>query len=61
MYKSDAEGLIRRVMEETKAQFSEEQIEALSIITTRVAAAVVEEALSQWRPASGSRPNYTAG
>jgi len=60
MYKSEAERIIRRVMEETKAEFTEEQVQA-SLIATKVAAAVVEEALSQWRPASGSKPGYFAG
>jgi hypothetical protein len=58
MYRSEAELVIRRAIEETGAEFTEEQIQAISVITTKVAAAVVEEALSQWRPSSGSKPRY---
>jgi hypothetical protein len=61
MYKSEAERVVRRAIEETGAEFTEEQIQAISVITTKVAAAVVEEALSQWRPSSGSRPQFFSG
>lgn len=57
MYKSDAERMVRRAIEETGAEFTEEQIQAISIITAKVAAAVVEEALSQWRPGSSANKN----
>jgi hypothetical protein len=43
MYKSDAEHIIRRVMEETEAQFDEKQIEALAQIIIKVTEQIVEE------------------
>jgi hypothetical protein len=58
MYRSEAEHIIRRTIEETGAQFTEEQIQAISIITTKVATTIVEEALSNWRPGSLSRARF---
>jgi hypothetical protein len=55
MFRSEAEHLIRRTIEETGAQFTEEQIQAISVITTKVASAIVEEALSNWRPGAVSK------
>ena len=60
MLKSEAERLIRRSLEETNAQFTEEQIQALCIIVTKIAATTVEEALASWRPSSGGNPKFYA-
>jgi hypothetical protein len=53
MLKSEAERVVRRALEETGAQFTEEQIDALSLLVSRIAITTVEEALSQWRPSGG--------
>lgn len=53
MLKSEAERVIRRALEETGAEFTEEQIQALSLLVSRIATTTVEEALSQWRPSGG--------
>lgn len=53
MLKSEAERVVRRALEETNAQFTEEQIDALSLLVSRIAITTVEEALAQWRPQSG--------
>jgi hypothetical protein len=58
MLKSEAERVIRRTIEETNAEFTEEQIQAICIIVTKIALTTVEEALASWRPSSGGRPNY---
>lgn len=60
MLKSEAERVIRRAMEETHAQFTEEQIAALCMIITKIASTTVEEALASWRPSGGGRPNFFA-
>jgi hypothetical protein len=54
MLKSEAERVIRRAMEETKAEFTEEQIQALCQIITKIASTTVEEALSSWKPGGKS-------
>jgi len=56
MLKSEAERVVRRAMEETGAQFTEEQIAAISFLVIKIASTTVEEALSQWRPSSGGKP-----
>lgn len=60
MLKSEAERLIRRTIEETGATFTEEQIQALCVIVTKIAATTVEEAFASWRPGSGGKPNFFA-
>lgn len=61
MLKSEAERVVRQVIEDTGAQFTEEQIAAISQICLRVAATVVEEALASWRPSGGGgRPQFFA-
>jgi hypothetical protein len=61
MYRSEAELVIRRAIEETGAQFTEEQIQAISIITTKVAQTIVEEALAQMRPSGNPKSRYMGG
>lgn len=54
MLKSEAEHVIRQAIEETDAQFTEEQIQALCILINKIALRTVEEAFANWRPPSGS-------
>jgi len=58
MFKSDAERVIRRTIEETGAEFTDEQIDALCTITTKIASLVVEEAFSNWRPGTAGKPGF---
>ncbi len=60
MLKSEAERVVRRAMEETGAQFTEEQIAAICFLVTKIASTTVEEALAQWRPGSGGKPQFFA-
>ncbi|HEY9787060.1 MAG TPA: hypothetical protein V6D17_16830 [Candidatus Obscuribacterales bacterium] len=61
MLKSEAERVIRKYMEEHKAQFTEEQIAALAEICIKIASTVVEEALASYSPGKpGSRPQFFA-
>jgi len=60
MLKSEAEHVIRSALMETGAQFTEEQIQALCILVNKICARTVEEAFANWRPSSGSKPNYFA-
>jgi hypothetical protein len=53
MLKSEAERVVRRALEDTGATFTEEQIQALSLLVSKIATTTVEEALSQWRPSGG--------
>ena len=59
MLKSEAEHVIRRAMEDTNAEFTEEQIQALCVIVTKIANGTVEEALATWRPSGGARGNFS--
>jgi len=59
MLKSDAEHIVRRAMEETGAEFTDEQIRAMAIIAMKVAGRLVEEATAAWRRgAPGSKPSF---
>jgi hypothetical protein len=58
MLKSEAERVIRQTIEETDAQFTEEQIEALCIIINKIAIRTVEEAFANWRPSGGGKGGY---
>lgn len=60
MLKSEAERVVRRAIEDTKANFTEEQIQAICQITIKIASTVVEEALASWRPGSSSKPHFFA-
>ncbi len=55
MLKSEAERVVRRALEETGAQFSEEQIEALALLVSRIATTTVEEGFASWRPSGGGK------
>ncbi len=61
MLKSEADRVVRRALEETNAQFTEEQIEALCQICVKISSTIVEEALSSWRPGGGGKPQFFAG
>ncbi len=61
MIKSEAERIIRRQMEETGAEFTEEQITALCHIIIKIGNQIVEEALaSQSSGKPGSKPQFFA-
>lgn len=55
MLKSEAEDAIRRLAEETGAQFTEEQVQTLARAITKICERMIEEALSQWRPSNSNR------
>lgn len=46
MLKSETEHMIRRCMEETKAEFTEEQIQFLALALNKICQRIVEEAMS---------------
>lgn len=56
MLKSEAEHFVRRAMEETGAQFTEEQVQALAYIVTKIAGRMVEEAIASYKPTGPSGP-----
>ena len=59
MLKTEAENAVRRIMEETGAQFTDEQISALVQMIIKICGRMMEEALSSWRPnVPGSKPNF---
>ena len=58
MLKGDAERIVRRAMEETGAEFTEEQIQALSIVCMKIAGRLVEEMAASWKPRPGSKPTF---
>ncbi len=58
MFKSEAERIIRRAMEESGAKFTEEQIQALSKLVPKIASLIVEEAFSSYRPGSSGKPAF---
>ena len=39
-------------------EFSDEQIQALSLAMMKIAGRLVEEAIASWRPKPNSRPNF---
>ena len=59
MLKSEAEQIVRRAMEETEAEFTDEQIRCLGMALLKIAGRIVEEAMASYRPGvPGSRPSY---
>ncbi|MBX9670875.1 MAG: hypothetical protein K2X93_25005 [Candidatus Obscuribacterales bacterium] len=61
MLKSEAERVIRKAIEESDAQFTEEQIKALSQMMLKISATTVEEAFASWKPGGGGgRPQFFA-
>jgi hypothetical protein len=53
MFHSEAEAVVRKALEETGATFTEEQIQALCTVMTKIASRTVEEAFANWRPSGG--------
>ncbi|HEY9681933.1 MAG TPA: hypothetical protein V6C97_19410 [Oculatellaceae cyanobacterium] len=60
MLKSEAEHIIRAAIEETDAQFTEEQVQALCVIINKIALRTVEEAFANWRPSGGGKGGFYA-
>ena len=58
MLRSEAERVVRSVLAETKAEFTEEQIQALCHIITRIANQTVEEGFANWSPKGGKGGGY---
>ncbi len=57
MFHSQAEQIVRTTLEETGATFTEEQIQAISIIVVKIVSRTVEEAFANWSAAGGSGGN----
>jgi hypothetical protein len=55
MLKSEVERVVRAVIEETKAEFTEAQIEALSQIILKVTSIQIEEGFANNRSSGGGR------
>lgn len=55
MLKTETEQILRRCMEETKAEFTEEQIQFLAIALNKICGRIVEEALSSFKAGGGGR------
>jgi ribosomal protein S7 len=55
MLKSEAERIVRRALEDTSAQFTQEQIDALCIMSVKIATTIVEEAIASLRQGSGRK------
>lgn len=60
MLKSEAEKLFRRQMEETKAEFSDQQVECIVQSMMKICGRMVEEAMASNRSSGGKRPGYFA-
>lgn len=60
MLKSEAEGIFRRQMEETKAEFTDEQVECIVQALMKICGRMVEEALASSSRQSGRRQGYFA-
>ncbi len=58
MLKSDAEHIIRRAMEDTGAEFTDEQIKALAHLVMKISGRLVEEATASWHTKPGSKPTF---
>ena len=62
MLKSEAEHMLRRALEETGAELTDEQVEALALAVLNIVNRIVEEALASYRPGvPGGRPNFFSG
>ncbi|MBX9571105.1 MAG: hypothetical protein K2X77_19570 [Candidatus Obscuribacterales bacterium] len=60
MLKSEMDRMFRRCIEETKAEFTEEQIQCIILAMNKICGRMVEEALASFRPGSGGRSGYFA-
>ena len=54
MLKSEAEHIVRRAIEEAGAKFSEQQIQALAMMSLKIAERIVEEAFAATKHVAGS-------
>jgi hypothetical protein len=51
--------MVKRAMEDTEAQFTDEQVQALTQMIMKICGRIIEEALASWRPGvPGSRPSF---
>lgn len=60
MLKSEAEKVLRRTIEETKAEFSEEQISCLVTAMMKICGRIVEEALASAKSGPGGKATFFA-
>ncbi len=59
MFKSEAEQVIKRLMEETKAEFTDEQVACLAKAIIKITGIMLEEATAAMRnQAPGSPPKF---
>ncbi len=58
MLKSEATRIIKNIVEDTNAKFTDEQIEALTQMFLRITQTTVDESLANFRPSSGGRGPY---
>ncbi len=58
MLKSEASRIIKNIIEDTGAQFTDEQLEAITQMFLRITQTTVDEALANYRPSSGGRGQY---
>lgn len=57
MLKCDAEHIIQRAMEETGAEFTDQQVTAMAVLVMKIAGRLVEEAVASWRT-PGTKPSF---
>ena len=60
MLKGVAERIVRRAMEDTGAEFTDEQVQALGMMCMKIAGRLVEEMAASWKPRPGSKPTFFA-
>ena len=60
MLKSEIERVFRRCVEESKAEFTEAQIQCIVLAMNKICGRIVEEALASYRPGSSGRPGFFA-
>jgi hypothetical protein len=58
MFHSDAEHIVRKALEETGATFTEEQIQAICLLVTKISSRTVEEAFANWSPKGSGGGRY---
>lgn len=58
MLKSEATRVIKNIIEETGAQFTDEQVEAITQMFLRITQTTIDESLANYRPSSGGGRPY---
>jgi len=58
MLKSEASRIIKNIVDDTGAVFTDEQLEAITQMFLRLTQTTVDEALANYRPSSGGRGQY---